>query len=119
MQETFHGIHTHDDTNRDRHEEVHSNEDDNSVGADDTSSNGFLQKDSSQLTVSKRQSPQTEVRSSVRNATQNELDGFNDLMNSNFTDIVLLMSSSLGMTMIFNRSIFDFFKFVVHVQRSV
>lgn len=90
MEETFHRVHAHNDSNCDGEEEVLANYDDDGVGSHDTCSNCLLQKDSRQLSVSQGQGPQTQVRGSVRNSAQNELDGLDDLVNCYLADVIVL-----------------------------
>lgn len=44
-----------------------------------------------ELSVGQRQSPETEVRSGVRDTAQAELDGMNDLVNGDFSELELLL----------------------------
>ena len=114
MQETFHGVHTHDDSRGDRHEEVHSDQDDQGIGAHNSSSDRLLQKDTSQLTVGQRQSPKTKVRSCVGDTSQDKFDGFDDLMDSYFADVVFL-PVAIFIFVMFSIG-FWFFEFIFHVE---
>jgi len=42
--------------------------------------------------VSKGESPQSQVRSGVRNSSKNEFDGFNELMDKDFSESVMFSS---------------------------
>lgn len=91
MQEAFHSVHQHDDSQGNVNEEVDSNDDDQSVGTCYSSSDSLRQEDLGELTMGKRQGPKTQVRSGVGDTAKHELDGFDDLMDGNFTDVVLFM----------------------------
>lgn len=89
MQETLHRIHTHNNTQSDVEEQKHSNQNGQSIGTFDTTSDCFLKENLWKLAVSQWQSPKTKIRGSVWNSTKNEFDRLDDLMDSDFTDIVM------------------------------
>ena len=47
-----------------------------------------------ELSMCKRKSPKSQVGSSIRNSSENELDGFDHLMNENFTEAVITFFGS-------------------------
>ena len=61
MQKALHRIHTHDHTDCYRKEEVLTNDNYQSIGTYNTTTDRLLEKDTSQLTVSQRQSPETKI----------------------------------------------------------
>lgn len=95
VQEALHGIHAHDDTERDIEEQEHSDQDDWNVSTGDTSSDGLLQEHFTQLTVGQTQGPKTQVRGRVGNTPQDELDRLDDLVDSDLTDVMLFLVTSV------------------------
>lgn len=97
MQEAFHSVHQHDDSQGNVNEEVDSNDYDQSVGTCDSSSDGLRQEDLGELAVGERQGPKTKVRSGIGDTSKHKFDGFDDLMDGNFTDVVLFMVAMVVM----------------------
>lgn len=62
--------------------------DDGTVGLEGTHEH-TIPEHSGQLRVSERQSPKTQIRSCVRNGSENEFDGVDNLVDHNFGELKL------------------------------
>jgi len=91
-------IHSHEHTNCCEHEHVESEEQADEVTADKAGAEAHVEEDFSQLAVSQRQSPQTQVGGGIGNGTQDELDCLDALVNEQLTERVGRMTEipSLG-----------------------
>mmetsp|Transcript_11663 Transcript_11663/g.23707 ORF Transcript_11663/g.23707 Transcript_11663/m.23707 type:complete len:519 (+) Transcript_11663:133-1689(+) len=90
MQETFEDIHHQQDTERDTGKDTVTNKGSEPV---DTQSgkHGLLPKDSRKFRVGKRKSPETKVRRRVGYHTEDEFNGFDSLVNNNFSKAVFFI----------------------------
>ena len=98
VQEALHHVHRHQDTNCERNPHEVADPDTEECTANRVSlkgrHNSVFYEDSGKLTVSKRKSPETEVRSCVGDGTQHKLDCLYQLVNndvSRFTMTIILL----------------------------
>lgn len=92
MQEAFHCIHTHDDSQSNIEEQVHTNYNGNGICSFNTSTDCLFKEYLWQLTVSQWQGPKTQVWGCVWNCTQYEFDCFDDLMYCDFANVLMMIS---------------------------
>jgi len=88
---TFKGIHANNDTESGNSPNGSTSEGDNTRVLVTVFGNHLLPEHFSKLSVGKRKSPKTKVRSSVRDGTEDEFDGVNGLVDHDITEAVLLM----------------------------
>ena len=100
VQEDLEGVHHEEHSHHREHVEEAQDEevegDDNFVAVSDvvaSLSEDDRDEDLTELTVGKRKRPETQVRRSVGDATQDELDGLNDLVDENFASAVVIFST--------------------------
>jgi len=89
---TFHDVHHHQYSSGSAHE---NEEGDKASSYTSTRHKGYkylIEENFSQLRVSKRQSPQSQVRGSVGNCSQNKFDGLNHLVNEKVCKFVVISS---------------------------
>jgi len=88
VQTAFKQIHSHEHTDRCKHEHVESEEQAHEVAANKAGAEAHVEEHLGQLAVCQRQSPQTQVGGRVGNGTEHELNRLNALVNEQFTERV-------------------------------
>ena len=87
VEEGRQGLENHEYTNGGSQEDGPDGEGNDGTHGETVLGETQVPEDGGQLGVSKRQSPETEVGGSVGNSSEDELDGLNDLMDENFTEV--------------------------------
>ena len=91
MKEAFHDIHDHKDTEGGTDEDKEANEHEEDISRFKAWNHSTIIEDLGELRVSKRESPETQVRGSVGDSSENVLNNLDDLMDHDLHETFVAM----------------------------